>query len=399
MDQISQALPTGVAESREPWLNKCNLMVGFKAILAMGLSLTVSIAMSRPDEPFEEELMDLVIQQCQSGDNKQVQAISQAIRDQLSPPPEILALLAQIEQTNCLGPAQKPTDRPYTELAIAMGFDDNINLGIKADSITLGSASKPITFLLDSDYKPNSRAYLSASATRQFITDNGWTLQGSVGLRKINDYSPLDTVGYSRNGRYPLKPMGIASQVQIGWSQSWLGGTVYRQMPTLEWESTLGNPKQPWVITGQIDQPNYPTQSSQDARIALLSLTRYVRWEPLGLLSVGAGLINDQALKQRAGGNRQGQTIQASAQHDLPYGQIQAQWSQTRWISAQDFFTSLVDERRQNRTKQLTLTYQRKLSAQMSFYAQYQYRTAQDTVPLYVHTSNDLVAGWVQQWR
>jgi hypothetical protein len=33
-----------------------------------------------------------------------------------------------------LGFAQKPTHRPYTELAIAMGFDDNINLGIKADS-------------------------------------------------------------------------------------------------------------------------------------------------------------------------------------------------------------------------------------------------------------------------
>jgi hypothetical protein len=380
-------------------VNKCTFLVGFKAMLAMSLALTVSTAMSRPDEPFQEELIDLVIQQCQAGDNKQVQAISQAIRDQLAPPPEILALLAQIEQTNCLGPTQKPTDRSYTELAIAMGFDDNINLGIKADSITLGSPSKPITFLLDSDYKPNSRAYLSASAARQFITDNGWTLQGSMGLRKINNYSPLDTVGYSLNGRYALKPMGTTSYVQIGWSQSWLDGTVYRQIPTLEWESSFGNPKQPWVINGQLQQPNYPTQSSQDARIALLSLTRYVRWQPLGLLSVGAGLINDQALKQRAGGNRQGQTIQASAQHDLPHGQIQAQWSQTLWISAQDFFPGLVNERRQNRATQLTLTYQRKLSAQISFYAQYQHRTAQDTVPLYAHTSNDLVAGWVQRWR
>ena len=143
-----------------------------------------------------------------------------------------------------------------------------------------------------------------------------------------------------------------------------------------------------------IDSPLLKT-----ARIALLSLTRYVRWQPLGLLSVGAGLINDQALKQRAGGNRQGQTIQASAQHDLPHGQIQAQWSQTLWISAQDFFPGLVNERRQNRTKQLTLTYQRKLSAQISFYVQYQHRTAQDTVPLYAYTLNDLVGGWVLKWR
>lgn len=371
----------------------------FKPLLAIGMAFTVNTAMSEPDEPFAEELMDLVIQQCQAGNKKQVQIISQAIRDQLAPPPEILALLTQIEQTSCIGPISAVTDRPYTELALAVGFDDNINLGIKAESITLGSTSKPLTLLLNSDYKPNSKAHLAATLTRQITTDNGWTLQGSLGLRKIHDYSQLDTAGYNVNARYALHPLDVPSQVVVGWSQSWLGGPLYRQTPTLEWESMLGNPKQPWVINGQIQQPTYPTQTSQDARIALMTLTRFVRWEPLGLMSLGAGLLHDQALKQRAGGNRQGHTLQATVQHNLPQGQLQAQWSHTRWTTALDFSPGLLDERRQNRSSQLTLTYQKKISTQSNVYVQYQHKTAQDTVPLYAHISNGLVAGWVQQWR
>ncbi len=370
-----------------------------KTLLAVGLAFSVSSAMGRPDEPFAEELMDLVIQYCQAGDIKQVQIISQAIRDQLSPPPEILGLLAKIEQTNCTGPVSSTTIRPYTELALVAGFDDNINLGIKAESITLGSPSKPLTLLLDSDYRPNGRAHLSATLTRQFSTDKGWTIQSALGLRKIHAYSQLDTAGYSVNARYALRPWGVPSQVLMGWSQSWLGGPLYRQTPTLEWESTLGNPRQPWVINGQIQQPSYPTQTTQDARIALMTLTRYLRWEPVGLITLGAGLLHDQALKQRAGGNRQGHTLQATVQHSLPHGQWQAQWSQTQWISAQDFSFGLVDERRQNRSTQLTLTYQKKISTQSNVYVQFQHKTAQDTVPLYAHTSNGLVAGWVQQWR
>jgi hypothetical protein len=130
-----------------------------------------------------------------------------------------------------------------------------------------------------------------------------------------------------------------------------------------------------------------------------MTLTRFVRWEPLGLMSLGAGLLHDQALNQRAGGNRQGHTLQATVQHNLPQGQLQAQWSQTRWTTALDFSPGLLDERRQNRSSQMTLTYQKKISTQSNVYVQYQHKTAQDTVPLYAHTSNGLVAGWVQQWR
>lgn len=372
----------------------------FKPLLATCMAFTVNAAMSGPDEPFAEELMDLVIQQCQAGNKKQVQIIGQAIRDQLSPPPEILALLKQIEQSECTGPISAATDRPFTQVALAVGFDDNINLGIKAESITLGAASsKPITLLLNSDYKPNSQAHLAATLTRQITTDNGWTLQGSLGLRKIHNYSQLDTAGYSVNARYAMSPLGVPSQVLVGWTQSWLGGPLYLQTPTLEWESTLGNPKQPWVINGQIQQPSYPTQTSQDARIALMTLTRYLRWEPIGLVSLGAGLLHDQALKQRAGGNRQGQTLQATVQHNLPQGQLQAHWSQTRWTTALDFSPGLLDEQRQNRSSQLTLTYQKKISTQSNVYVQYQQKSAKDNVPLYAHTSNGLVAGWVQQWR
>ena len=60
--------------------------------------------MANTDAPFAEELIDLVIQHCQAGEAQKAQDMTRAIEDQLSPPPEILALLAQINQTGC-----KPT--------------------------------------------------------------------------------------------------------------------------------------------------------------------------------------------------------------------------------------------------------------------------------------------------
>lgn len=368
------------------------------ALLAgLGL-LGVHPAMASAEVPLAEELVDMVVQHCQAGQAQQAQAISQAIREQLSPPPEILALLAQITQTGCRAKPQG-SQGPYTEIALSVGFDDNINQGVSADSVTLGSAIKPITLVLDGDYKPVSQSYLAATATRQITTDNGWTLRGTAGLRQLRHYSQLDTAGVHLTGRYALQPLGVPSSVLVGWSQTWLGGAAYRRVPSIEWQSLLGNAQQPWVVNGQIQQLSHDTVPSQNARITTVSATRFVRWSPQSLVSWGGGLLRDQALGQRAGGDRQGHTLQASAQHRLPQGQLQAQWVYARWASAHDFSPGLVDHPRQNQTTQLSLSYQKNLSEGASLYVEYQRRIARDNVPLYAHTSNGLVAGWIQQWK
>jgi hypothetical protein len=356
-------------------------------------------AKASADAPFGEELVSMVVQQCQEGNAEQAMAISQAIREQLSPPPEILALLVQINQTGCRAKPQLTSNGQITEVSLGMGFDDNINQGVSAESITLGSPIKPITLLLNNAYKPVSKSYLSATATRQIIIDNGWTLRGSLGLRQISNFSQLDTAGIQMTGRYALQALGLPSFVQVGISQSWLAGTVYRRVPSVEFQSNLGNEQQPWVLNGQIQQLSHDIVTTQDARITSISATRYLRLEPLTLIALGAGLMLDQALGQRAGGNRQGETLQISAQHSLPHGQLQAQWIHTRWATAKDFSFGLVDYPRQNQTSQLLLSYQKKPTAGTSIYVEYHRKIARDNIPIYAHTSSGIVAGWIQQWK
>lgn len=366
-------------------------------LVAMGL-LMGSEAKANPDAAYAEELVDIVLQHCQAGDAELAKAIRQAILQQLQPPPEIQALLDQIVQNGCK-PRTVQSPSNYFELALTMGYDDNVNQGINANTITLGSVLKPITLLLDSDYKPASAMHTAATATYQRSTGNGWVLRADVGHKQIHNYSPLNTTGMSLTARYALKPMGIDSAVQFGWSQSWLSSSPYRRTPSLDWQSTLGNPRQPWVLQAQMQQIDHSTDTTQDARIHSLGATRYIRWGQQGITTLGAGLLYDQSHQQRAGGHRQGQSWQVAVQHPWGKGQFQAQWSQVRWTTANDFSPGLVDHRRENQTTQLSLAYHLRLEGRSRVFMELQHKNAKDNIPLYAHTSNGLVAGWIQQWQ
>ncbi len=372
--------------------------VAIVILLGMGL-LGAQRVMASADAPFAEELVDMVVHHCKAGNAQQALAMSQAIREQLSPPPEILALLAQINQTGCMPTPLVRSKSQLTEVSLGIGFDDNINQGISADSITLGTPMKPITLMLDNDYKPVSKSYMAANATRQITIDNGWTLRGTMGLRQFSEYSQLDTFGIHLTGRYALQTLGLPSYLQLGLYQSWLGGSPYRRVPFLEWQSNFGDEMKPWVLNGQVQELSHDRVTSQDARITNVSVTRYLRWEALSLIALSAGLMRDQAHGQRAGGDRQGDTLQISAQHSMPQGQLQVQWAHARWISVKDFSPGLLDYPRRNQTSQLSLSYQKKLVAGTSFYIEYQRKIARDNMPLYAHSSSGLVAGWIQQWR
>lgn len=360
-------------------------------------ALAPGVALSNTDVDYAEELLDLVVQHCRAGDVAQALAIRQAIELQLAPPPEIRQLLDQITQTGC--PKTTPQAQgTVTEWALITGYDDNINQGLQADTITLGSALKPITLVLDSDYKPVGSHYVATTATRQINTPSGWTLRGTLGHKQISSYSKLNNTGLHLSAKYPLHPLGIPSSLQVGWSQTWLDNHLDRRMPSLEWQSQLGKDERDWKLHAQIQQLHHSSNSSENAQTTTLRATRQFQWSPETQCLVGAGWLSDNA-QQRAGGDRHGQTLQIMMQQALTQGQLQLQWSQVSWKSARDFSPNLIDYRRQNTTTQWTLGYQINLGPRSHFYVEYQRTSAKDNVPLYQHTSNGLLAGWIQQWR
>lgn len=351
-----------------------------------------------PDIHYAEELVDIVLQHCRAGDVDQARAISQAIAQQLSPPTEILNLLAEITQTGC--PKITPQAQgSVTEWTLSTGFDDNINQGLNADSITLGSTLKPITLVLDSDYKPVGSHYVATTATHQRHTENGWLLRGTLGHKQIGSYSKLSNTGLHLSAKYELRPLDVPSALQLGWSQTWLDQRHDRRLPSIEWQSQLGKDERDWKLHAQVQQLQHQTNSTENARTYALRVTRQYRWTANTSGLMGAGWLSDQARQQRAGGDRQGHTLQFTLQHILPQGPLQLHWSQVRWASGQNFSPNLVDYRRQNTTTQWSLSQHIKLSPHSHLYLEFQRTAAQDNVPLYQHTSNSLMAGWIQQWR
>lgn len=350
-------------------------------------------AQSGPDPLMTEELLDLVLGHCQAGRGEQARRLAHDIRDQLPTTAAIEALLTPALDGAC-GP---PAKAKLHELHLSFGWDDNVNLGVLTSSVTFQSPGQPITYLLDESYKPVSSAYISATGLHQVQTTHGWTVQTLVGARQLLDYSPLNTLGLQLTGRRQLDAEGLPGQLTVGWAETWVGGKHFRSAPSVAWQSLPSHGQQGWVFNMGAQHHNY-TSTTFDARQLMAGVTHLSRPDARTQISWGAGLLHDQALGARAGGNRQGMNLQAGWQHAYRGGIWHAQWALHQWTSAQDFLPGLMDYRRSNTTTTAIMGYQQPLSVGGVGYIEYQHRNSRDNVPLYAYRSNQLGVGWMLRW-
>lgn len=340
-----------------------------------------------------EELLDLMLRQCRSGQGAQALQLAQDIREQLPTTATIDALLAPVLEGACTPMA--PTSRQ--ELHMSFGWDDNANLGLLSNAVTFQSPGQPVTYLLDDSYKPVSSAYLGVTGMHEIQTTKGWTVQTLVGVRQLFDYSPLNTQGLQISGRRSLNAWGMPGHLTLGWAESWLGGSHFRSAPSVSWQSQPSRGLQGWVFNIAAQHHDY-ANNTFDARQLQAGITHLSRLDANTQISWGGGLLHDKALGTRAGGTRQGANLQASWQHALQDSVWTAQWALHQWTSVQDFLPGLMDYRRNNRTTTAIIGYQRPLRTGGVGYIEYQHRNSRDNVPLYAHRSNQLGVGWMLRW-
>jgi len=371
---------------------RCKLL-GF-----LGVVLTSLVAPSQAQSPSEidaivaEELLDHVLAHCRAGQAEQAQRLARDIREQFATTPAIEALLGPILEGACKAPM--PPSARLRELHLSLGWDDNVNLGIAGSSVT---AAQPITYRLDDSYQPVSSSYVSAMAMQQHQTANGWTLQAAIGARQLTQYSPFNTLGLQLTGRRAQTIWGTPGQLNLGWVETWLGGQHHRSAPSLAWTSLPSRGQQGWIVSATAQQQQF-ARIEADARQILAGITHQSRPNAHTQISWGGGLLHDQALGQRAGGNRQGAHLLAHWQHARQDGLLHAQWALHQWTSAQGFLPGLIDQRRHNATTTWVMGYQRPLAQGRSVYVEYQHRNSRDNVPLYDHRSNQLGVGWLLRW-
>ncbi|MFM8865112.1 MAG: hypothetical protein ACKOFG_09375 [Limnohabitans sp.] len=348
---------------------------------------------AQPEPLMAEELLELMLSQCRAGQAAQARRLAQDIRDQLPTTPAIDALLAPVLDGACTPAAPKP----LRELHLSMGWDDNVNLGLLASTVTFASPGQPITFALEDSYKPVRSAYLGATGLLQTQTASGWTVQAQFGARQLLDYSPLNSLGVQLTGRRELQALETPGQLTLGWAETWLGGRHFRSAPSVAWQSQPSGGQQGWVFNVGAQHHDYST-TTFDARQLLAGITHLSRPDAHTQLSWGAGWLHDQALGPRAGGNRQGINLQLGWQHAWLGGVWHAQWGRQQWASAQHFLPGLMDYRRNNRTTTALVGYQRPLRSGAVAYVEYQSRNSHDNVPLYAYRSNQLGLGWMLRW-
>jgi hypothetical protein len=362
--------------------------------IALALLVTAVHAQNQADLLITDELIDQIMDLCRAGQSETARQMALDIQRQLPTTPSIDTLLAPVISGAC----QTPAPARLAELHLSLGWDNNINLGVSASSVNFQTATQTVNYQLDDSYRPTRSAFVSATGMHQHITASGWTIQTLAGARQLSSYSPFNTLGLQISGRRPLQIGAAAGHLSLGWAETWLGGQRYRSAPSLAWQSQPQQRQAGWSVQANMQQHHHHTPGIPDARLLQASLSYQIRPTPPTQISWGAGLLHDQALDARAGGNRQGHHLQARWQHSTPTGLWHAQWARHQWQSAKPFLPGLIDAQRHNDTTTLAIGYQRPLGQGQLAYLEFQSRHSRDSVPLYTHSSNQLSAGWLLRW-
>ena len=365
-------------------------------VFIMVLALPVR-ADAEPDTAplMAEELLEMVLSKCRAGQSAEARRLAQDIQAQLPTTAAIDALLAPVLDGACAPTASSG----LRELHLSMGWDDNVNLGLFASTVSFSSPGQAFTFQLDDSYKPVPSAYLGATGLHEVRVDGGWIVQTQVGARQVVDYSPLDTLGLQVTGRRDWSLLGLPGLLTMGWTETWLGGRHFRSAPSVAWQSQSGTgERRGWGLDIGAQYHNF-ADNTFDARQLQLGVTYLGRPGARTQVNLSAGLMHDQALGSRAGGDRRGMNLLAGWQQAWLDGVWHVQWAHQQWMSAKDFLPGLIEYHRRNRITSLVMGYQYPMGPGGAAYVEYQHRNSQDNVPLYAYRSNQLSMGWVRHWH
>lgn len=365
------------------------------ATLAFALAVA-SIAHAAEEDALSQqgvagEIMDIAVEHCRRGEQREAFAMFQSIREQLAPPPGILQLLRDLEARGC-------NSRPLAEgaslrLQVGGGFDSNVSQGISARTLVLGTGENTIELQLDPTYQPRSAAFTQASVDYSLVLPRvGVNVQMALGQR-INfgaKQFDLRTLSAAASREFALPWGSVRGQVEA--SNIWLGNRQYQRSESLavQWLYTV--PKGAWLATVQSTAVQYVTQPLQNATVWEAGVLR--EWQLDATRSVHLQLVaqRDDAHNARPGGNRVGFQAQLGGVVLAQGWRIRPQIGYSYWNSADVFAPGLLDVRRHNRLRQGYLQAERPVWANTSLVLEWRGRWARDTVSLYKYQAQVISA-------
>jgi hypothetical protein len=368
--------------------------------LADGRTDDASVALTRMIEQEPQHAgawLDLAIIQCEMGHAEEAERLFRAIEQRFSPPAGIMEVIAIHRATGCKG------WQPQSQLnvALARGFDNNVNQGATSPNFSIGSGTSRIDLELLPEYRPKHDQYtlLSADYARDLMQD-GTSGFAQLRVRHNDSLSNYNTASLLfglehlwRPGNWELHGIGAIGLLT-------LGNRLYQRQDQLQLRVAppLKLPQQ-WHLnlTAGMTHIEYPTLANFDSNTFEFSgLLGYRAGE--SQTQAGAGYLADQGEAKRLGGNRKGWF--ASVQERMPIGSRvigEFGWTRQIWLSQSAYSPGLIDQVRRQDTQLVRAALTIPIKPRQSVQIELRQVRNDENISIFQYNSRLLQVGW--QWQ
>ena len=343
---------------------------------------------------FGIDILNQAIERCQRGEADQALLLFKAIREQLEPPANVQQLLDAYEATGC---RLTRASKGRWGLQLGFGGDSNVNQGISASTLRLGSGDRAIDVELGEVYRPTASLFALAGIDRAFALGNWGTGQLALQSRVNQAIPALNLTSFVAGVAVPFSMLDRPGLVQMDLGATWLGSRFYQQASaaTLQWLPSRND--RSWVANFATVRATYPTQRNQDSQLFEAGVWRESVVAPgFGIFGGVSGLY-DYAINHRSGGDRLGWRYQFGASASWARWQIQPRLSVLNWRSENVFSPGLIDVVRQHQLVALDVQFIRPIAVNQQVVLEWKTRRADDTVPLYSFKNQTLAIYWRYQ--
>lgn len=369
-------------------------------IVALSGALSARASQGAAEEPMKQpgiefEIVQLAIDQCLRGDANQALATFSAIKQQLDLTPALLELIQNYEETGCPLPVPLPTVRWGFQLG--GGYDNNVNQGIVARSLILGSGPGSIDLELSDVFKPQASSFVVASADASFKLGNFAVGQVALLHRSNPSLSALNLTSLVASAIRPFSWQERPGRVQLDISETWLGGARYQRAVAASAQWLLVPGKQPWLANVSTIRANYATQPDQNSQLTEIAIWREKMLASQFGVFGGISGLQDHALGRRPGGDRAGLRFQFGLTTAWEQWLIQPRLNYLNWRSSEVYSPGLINVQRHHQLAQFDLQLVRPMALDQQLVIEWRVNNARDSVPLFSYNGQSVGVYW--RWQ
>ena len=385
-----QAGATPAADEQDLYLNAMRLMnEGRHAAAREALEQLIKV-----EPQHAGAWLDLAITQCALGQAVEAERLFREIEVRFAPSAGILEVINSHRRQGC-----RPWEaKSFRALGLTRGHDSNVNQGASNPVFATGSGPDRIEHLLADDYLPQADSYTQASLdyTRE-LNPAGAVALAQVRTRHHDRMTGQDTNAILLGLDQPLRLGQFNARGLVTASAVSLGGLLYQRQAQLQVRVT---PKLPLpdnyelVLATSVSHAAYLRRVNFDANTGETSAL--LNYNGTGTrVQAALGALYDRGATGRPGGNRHGWYHSALWQRRVGEHYIgELGWTRQDWHGQLLYSPGLIDEVRDQSTRQLRAAVTREFGRHQSLQLEYRHVQNKENISLFQYNSQVLQLNW-----